>query len=144
MDINVILTVGGLIGALIHIIVKVADINKRLATTNYRQVFYEYWKTDWPSFLLSLAVIAGVVFISSEWLNIKETDNIPVTFSEMLQAKIAQFAKTVSLIMGYCTDSAVAAFLGGTEKKLIKKAKEDGWSMEEIIQQKPTKNEETT
>lgn len=136
MNIHLTIAIGCSLGAFVHTLVKVRAINKRLNTVNYRQVFAEYWKTDWPSFLISMVVIGIAVFISNEYLGVKETTEEPRTVSELFQLKINEFAKTISVIVGYCADAIVTAYLGGTEQKLIKKAQDEGVPMERIIKTK--------
>ncbi len=140
MNIYLGIAIGGMLGTVIHTFVKIAGINRRLNTTNYRQVLGEYWKTDWAIALLSVFVVMTIVFISNEWLNLDleniDEDKTPRTAADFFQLKISQYTKTVAVILGYCADSAVNTFLGGTERKLIKKAKEEGYEMDEIIKSK--------
>lgn len=130
--------IAGLFGIFLHVLVKVNSINKKLATENYRSVFAQYWKTDWTVFILSLVAVGAAVFISSEWLNIKDTDKTPSSIAEIFQYKVVQFIKTTFVVIGYCADSAVGAYLGGAEQKLIKKAQAEGVPMEDIITVKDT------
>jgi hypothetical protein len=137
MNIYLQIIIGGFFGILLHTLVKVGGINKRLNTVNYGEVFSEYWKTDWVTVLLSITVVAAATFISSEWLNLKETDKTPTTVNEILQYKLNQFVKTASIAIGFLADAIVANYLSKTENKLIQQSKADGVSMEEIIKQKP-------
>lgn len=136
MNIHLAIAIGCSLGAFVHTLVKVRAINNRLNTVNYKQVFLEYWRTDWPSFLISMVVIGIAVFVSSEYLGVKGDLENPKTITELFQLKVNELARTVSVIVGYCADAIVTAYLGGTEQKLIRKAKEEGVPMEDIIKVK--------
>jgi hypothetical protein len=121
-----IMFVGGLLGIFLHSLVKIRAINKRLPSENYKSVFVEYWKFEWASIILSVIAVLTAMFISSEYLNIKETDKSPAGIYELLQYRVAQFLKTTFVVLGFCAQAAVNAFLGVTEKKLQQKAKDGG------------------
>ena len=118
----IIMLVGGLLGIFLHSLVKVRQINRRLSTETYRSVFAEYWRSDWSTVLLSFAAVITAMFISTEFLDIKEDTPTPGNIAQLLQYKIATFIKTTFVIFGYCADSAISAFLSVTEKKLKDKA----------------------
>lgn len=118
--------IGGLLGIFIHSLVKVRSINRRLVTENYRSVFIEYWKVEWGTVILSVVTVLTAMFISSEYLELKEGDKAPANLYEILQYKIATFVKTTFVVIGYCANTVINAFLGVTERKLAQKAKEGG------------------
>lgn len=140
MNIYLSIAIASVLGIVLHTFVKIAGINKRLKTTNYRQVLTEYWQTDWATVLVSFGFTMIIVFVSDEWLdlNLSEVDlNVPTTsLYGLLLAKIAAFVKTIAAILGYCADSAANAWFGGTERKLIAKAKDEGFEMDDIIKTK--------
>lgn len=122
----VIMLIGGLLGIFLHSLVKIRGINRRLPNENYKSVFISYWKGEWTGVVISIGVVVTAMFISSEYLNIKDDDKTPGNIYEILQYKIAMFVKTTFVVVGYCADAALNAFLGVTEKKLQKKAQDGG------------------
>lgn len=128
--------IAGLLGVLLHVLYKVQQINKRLCTVNYKQIFSEYWKTDWVSVVMSVVVVFVAVFLSNEWLNLKETDKVPTSIGEIIQYKLVLFIRTAFVVIGFCADTFVATYLGGTEQKLIQKAKDAGVPVDQIFNQK--------
>lgn len=135
MSNHFIMFIAGFLGIFLHLLVKVNQINKKLSTVNYKMVFQQYWKTDWTVVLLSIVAVITAIFISNEWLNIKDSDKTPGNLYEILQFKIVQFVRTVFVVLGYCADSVIAAYLSGTEQKLIQKAKDAGVPVEQIFNQ---------
>ncbi len=126
MNTYIVMFIGGFLGIFLHSLMKVRGINRRLPSENYKSVFIEYWKSEWASIGVSVIAVVTAMFISSEYLNIKDTDKTPANITEILQYKIATFLKTTFVVLGYCADAAVNAFLGVTEKKLQQKAKDGG------------------
>ena len=102
---------GGLIGIALQTLVKVRNMNTRLPNETFVSVFKTYWSEDFASVLLSILTVAGSVFISSEWLGEK-----------LLGYAVASYIKTSFVVVGYCANSVVSAFLGTTEKKLKDKS----------------------
>lgn len=121
-----IMFVGGLLGIFLHSLVKIRGINKRLPGESYKSVFVTYWKGEWVSVIISVVVVFTGMFISSEYLDVKESDKAPGNLYEILQYKVATFLKTTFVVLGFCAQAAVNAFLGVTERKLQKKAKDAG------------------
>lgn len=121
-----IMFIGGLLGIFLHSLVKIRGINKRLPNECYKTVFIEFWKSEWASVIISVVAVLTAMFISSEYLDIKERDKTPGNLYEILQYKIAAFLKTTFVVLGFCAQAAVNAFLGVTEKKLQQKAKDGG------------------
>lgn len=121
-----IMFIGGILGIFLHSLVKVRTINRRLDKENYQSVFVEFWKSEWASVSISIVTVLTCIFISSEYLNVKDEDKTPGNIYEILQYKIASFLKTTFVVVGYCANTVVNAFLGVTEKKLQKKADDGG------------------
>lgn len=134
---HVFMLVAGFLGILLHTLVKIKQINNRLCTVNYRQVFAEYWKTDWVTILISVVLVVTAVFLSNEWLNLKDTDKVPDSISGIVQYKLVLFIRSVFVVIGYCADAILAVYLGGTEAKLIQKAKDAGVSSDQLFNSKP-------
>lgn len=126
MNTYFVMLIGGFLGIFLHSLVKVRGINRRLPSENYKSVFVQYWSSEWASVGVSVIAILTAMFISNEYLNIKDTDKTPANITEILQYKIATFLKTTFVVLGYCADAAVNAFFGVTEKKLQQKAKDGG------------------
>lgn len=126
----IIMFIGGLLGIFLHSLVKIRGINKRLPDENYKSVFIAYWKVEWVSVAISIVAVLTAMFISSEYLDIKDNDKAPGNIYEILQYKIATFLKTTFVVLGFCAQAAVNAFLGVTEKKLQQKAKDGGVEQE--------------
>ena len=121
-----IMFIGGLLGIFLHSLVKIRGINKRLPNENYKSVFVAYWQSEWVSVIISVVTVLTAMFISSEYLDINEHDKTPGNIYEILQYKVATFLKTTFVVLGFCAQAAVNAFLGVTEKKLQQKAKDGG------------------
>jgi len=117
-----IMFVGGLLGIFLHSLVKIRGINKRLPNENYKSVFISYWKGEWISVIISVVTVLTAMFISSEYLQLNNDEKTPGNIYEILQYKVATFLKTTFVILGFCAQAAVNAFLGVTEKKLQQKA----------------------
>jgi hypothetical protein len=118
------MTIGGVLGMLLHTFKVIRDINKRNAAVNYRMVFVEYWKTEYLSVTVSILCFATMLYVASEFvdLNHVEIDDPKQPLAEKLvHFKISRFIKLSSVIAGYFSDSLVYGFLGVTEIKLRKK-----------------------
>lgn len=117
---------GGLIGILLHILIVIKGIKKRMPVFSYRDVFEEYWKTEWLSLLFSFVSFFGLLYVASEFIDLKKIDN---SLSEplperLLHFRISNFIKCSSILAGYFADSVVYACLGIAEKKLNQKIKD--------------------
>jgi site-specific recombinase len=115
---------GGLIGILLHTLKTVRDINKRNASVNFKDVLGEYWKSEYISLISSLICFGAMLFIASEFVNLKQIDATDYTQSlkeRFVNFKIASFIKLTSIVVGYFSDSIVYGFLGVTEKNINKK-----------------------
>lgn len=120
---------GGLLGIFIYALRKVKGIRKRLPDADYKTVFRQYWISEWNTVLTSVVVVIACIFISSEYLNIDANSPTPAGIASILKYKIATFIKTTFIVVGYCANSIVDAFLGTTEAILQKKAKDGGGTL---------------
>jgi hypothetical protein len=93
-----------------------------LTNESYKSVFASFWQGEWASVIISVVAVLTAMFISSEYLDVKDTDKTPGNIYEILQYKVATFLKTTFVVLGFCAQAAVNAFLGVTEKKLQQKA----------------------
>lgn len=117
--------IGGLIGIVLHVLVTVRKINKSIDTETYSSVFKKYWRMDWLSLLISFVALGAAIFISSEYLNGDVDKPMPGNIGALLQYKIQTYLKTTFIVVGYCSDSAVYAFLGSAEAKIKAQIKPD-------------------
>lgn len=113
-----IMFLAGILGIILHSLIKVQEINKNTVCTNYKQVFKVYFSTDWISILISIFTVFTVLLIISEFINIQDGANTPGNVAQQLQYNIAHFIRTTFVVVGYCADSIVYTYLGGTQKKL--------------------------
>jgi hypothetical protein len=121
MNIYIIITVGGLIGILLHSLKKVNEINKGFSNTTFKIVFVEFWKHDKLSLLTSAVCFGALLFISSEFVNLNQLESVDNTHSlkeRLFNFKLAGFIKTASVIAGYFSDSLVYGFMGVTSKRI--------------------------
>jgi hypothetical protein len=117
------MTIGGMLGIVLHTFKVIRDINKRNVNVNFRMVFLEYWKTDYLSLTVSILCFATMLFVASEFIDLNhvEISDPKQPLSErLMHFKIANFIKMSSVIAGYFSDSIVYGFLGVTEVKLKK------------------------
>lgn len=126
MNHYLVMFIAGFIGVILHALIKIRGINRNLSSETYGSVFVAYWKMDWISLTTSIVVVFAAMFLSSEYLSMTDKDPIPGNITEMIQYKLASFIKTTFVVVGYCADSIVYAYLGTTEKKLKDKAKDGG------------------
>lgn len=98
---NFILFGCGLLGVLIHNLVKINQIN-RAENGNFK--FWPFVKLEWPSILLSLCVI-GVCLIAKH--EVKQLE------------QVANWLALFFVFTGYASQSLVYAVLGKAEKKLL-------------------------
>lgn len=110
--------IGGLIGIILHSLITIRKINKSIDQETYGSVFKKYWKMDWLALLTSFIALGAAIFISSEFLNGDVDKPMPGNIGALLQFKIQTYLKTTFVIVGYCADSAVYAFLGSAESKI--------------------------
>lgn len=122
----IIMLAGGLLGIFIYSLRKIKGIRKRTPGLGFKTAFITYWTSEWDTVTLSFAVVITGLFISKEYLGVQPDDPIPSTFGAIVQYKAAIYIRTISVVIGYCANSIVDAFLGTTEAKLQQKAKDGG------------------
>jgi hypothetical protein len=121
MNIYLVITFGGLLGIIGHSLQKINGINKRHAHTSFKAVFNEYWKHDWFSVLSSIFFFGVLLFVSSEFVNLKhleEADNQTSLKERLLNFRLANFIKFASVIAGWFADSLVYGIMGVAEKRI--------------------------
>lgn len=116
---------GGMIGIILHSLITIRKINRSIETETYAGVFKKYWAMDWLAILTSFVALGAAIFISSEFLNGDVDKPMPGNIGAILQFKIQTYLKTTFIIVGYCSDSAVYAFLGSAEAKIKAQIKAD-------------------
>jgi hypothetical protein len=122
--IYLVMVVGGIIGIILHSFKSIRDINKRIKSVNFREVLKEYWSSEFFSLLGSLLCFGAMLFIASEFVDLRHIDETDYTESlkdRLMHFNISQFIKLTSVIAGYFSDSLVYGFLGVTEKNINKK-----------------------
>lgn len=123
--------IAGLLGQFLHIMVKIKGIRKRNPDLGPKEAWKTYWKEDWNSIIAGIVGILAVMFIIKEWLNIPaDSTDAPSTIAELVQYKIKDYVRTSFLVIGYCIDALVYAWLGTAERKLLDKAKDAGVDVE--------------
>jgi hypothetical protein len=130
MNIYLIIAIGGVLGIFAHSLFAVNKINKRTGvSTTFRSIFIEYWKNDKLSFLTSCFCFLILMWISSEFVNLNQLEQVNNAESlkeRLFHFKLAGFIKTASVIAGYFADSIVYGIMGVTEKRLAKTFDEQG------------------
>lgn len=118
--------IAGLFGIALHSLIAIRKINKNIETETYKSIFLKYWRMDWISLTTSVVALGAAIFISSEFLNGDMDKPVPGNIAALIQFKLMAYVKTTFLIVGYCGDSLIYAFLGTTEEKLKKQARDGG------------------
>ena len=128
MNIYFVMLFGGILGIILHTFKSVNDIRKRLLITTpnvkFKTVFVEFWSSEWLALVGSLICYGTLLFVASEFANLKAMDTTDPTESlkdRLLHFNISNFIKTSSVIAGYFSDSLVYGFLGKTEQSLKEK-----------------------
>ncbi len=128
MNIYLVMIFGGILGIVLHSFKAVRDINKRTAGVNFTMVLKQYWTTEYLSIFASIFCFGVLLFIASEFINMKSVDTIdysqPIK-DRLLNFKLSNFIKLTSVLAGYFSDSLVYGFLGKTEQKINDKINED-------------------
>ena len=124
MSTYAIMMLGGILGIILHAFVAIRNINKKNPKTKFKDVAKEYWSTEWLSVGFSFFCFLILLFVASEFINLKEVDKID--YSEplkerILHFKMGSFIKLTSILAGYFADSIVYGFLGKTERTLNEK-----------------------
>lgn len=124
MNIYLVMSLGGLLGISLHVLVTMQTINKNTPSATFKDVWNLYLKTDRISFIISIVSFAILLYLSGEYVNFNNLDK--VDYSEpvpdrLLHYKVANFIKTSSVIAGYFSDYIIYKFIGKTKKALEKK-----------------------
>lgn len=88
----------GCLGIFIHLLMKINDINRQ-RKGNWK--FRAFIKLEWPTVLLSIAVVGVLVMAKKELMNIEE-----------IQGKF----RLLAVAVGYMADSVVYFFAGKARK----------------------------
>jgi hypothetical protein len=117
--------IGGFLGIILHVFHTVDVISKRLYPVNqkikFNLVLKEFWATEWFSLLRSFVCFGVLLFVSSEFVNLKKItvpDNSINLEERLLHFNIANFIKATSILAGYFSDSIIYGFFGKTEQSL--------------------------
>lgn len=124
--IYVLMFVAGLFGIALHSLITIRKLNKNIATETYKSIFAKFWRMEWISLTTSIVALGAAIFISNEFLNGDLDNPMPGNIAGIIQYKLMTYVKTTFLIVGYCADSIIYAFLGTAEEKLKRKAKDGG------------------
>lgn len=127
--------IAGLFGIALHSLITIRKINKNIETETYKSIFLKYWRMEWISLTTSVVALGAAIFISSEFLNGDIDKPVPGNIAALIQFKLMAYVKTTFLVVGYCADSIIYAFLGTAEEKLKKRARDGGVDVE--TNQKP-------
>jgi hypothetical protein len=128
--IYILISIGGMIGIILHALRSMAAINKRNKYVNFRMVFDEYWKTDWFSLIVSFFSFIALVYVSSEFINYQDVTGVPPDpkadlKDKLIHFQIRNFIKASSVLAGYFADSIVYGWLGVAGKKLNQRFNKD-------------------
>lgn len=127
--------IAGLFGIALHSLITIRKINKNIETETYKSIFLKYWRMEWISLTTSVVALGAAIFISSEFLNGDIDKPVPGNIAALIQFKLMAYVKTTFLVVGYCADSIIYAFLGTAEEKLKKRARDGG--VDVVTNQKP-------
>jgi hypothetical protein len=128
MNIYLVMSIGGVIGIILHGLNSIRKINKHTPNVNLHQVFSEYIKSDKLSLLISAFCFIALLFISSEFVDLshlEEAERGQSLKERLFHFKLAQFIKTSSIIAGYFSQYIVYGFLGKTAVNLKAQFKTD-------------------
>lgn len=118
----VFMLIAGILGVLIHVLVKIKSMNKRLDSETYHSIWKAYWQYDFISVILSCVGVITFVFIYDELPAAQQRSDIDGGSVLMIFIKLITSPKTAALLVGYCANSIIDTFLGGTEKRLKQQA----------------------
>src|SRR5690348_4939683 len=117
--------IAGLIGVILHALVKIQGINKRSPNENFKSVLSQYLKSDWATLAISITVVVGLTFVSDEIIRTQAADELPKTMADMFVRNMEGHIKIYFVGAGYLADSLLYMWLGRAEKTLNKKVEED-------------------
>ncbi len=120
----IVMFVAGLLGVLLHALVKIQGINKRTPTYNFKLVMNEYWRSDWPTFAISVIVVFAGAFVSDEVIR-SQAEDLPKTMGDFFVKNIEGHVKLYFIGLGYLADSLLYMWLGRAEKNIKVKVEEE-------------------
>ncbi len=126
MNIYVTMSVGLLIGTVLHAANSIRKINKRNPDVDFKTVLNEYLRNDKVALLVSLICSIALLWISSDFIDLKNLEAIDKTESlkdRIFHFRLAQWIKTSSVIAGYFSDYIVYGWLGKTKGIIAEKFK---------------------
>ena len=118
------MSIGGFLGIVLHLFVTMQTINKNTTGVLFKDVWTQYWKTDYLSFIISVLSFFILLFVMSEWIDLNNLDS--PDFKEgyadrLLHSRLSTFIKTTSVAAGYFSDYLIYKFIGQTKKVIDKK-----------------------
>jgi hypothetical protein len=108
---------GTCLGLALHILMKVKGLQRRYPKEEH--LFKLFWKKDWLFVLISLLGIIIIIFVITEYINIKVWKD----------HTLKNFLRTFSVLGGIGASSLMYFAFGATEKILRIRAKADGIDM---------------
>lgn len=124
MNIYIVMSIGGLLGIALHLMVTMQTINKNTSGVGFRDVWKQYWKTDYLSFTISVLSFMVLLFVMSEWIDLNNLDSPDLKegyADRLLHSRLSTFIKTTSVIAGYFSDYLIYKFIGKTKKVIDQK-----------------------
>ena len=128
MNIYLSVSIAFMVGVIIHAAVAMRKINNATPGIDFNGVLKEYMKTDTWTLIISILALFVYLIILSEAMGAGDLDvNHPSeTASESdLHWRIANYIKTISIIVGYWADYAVYSFFGRAKKVIDTKLGSD-------------------
>ncbi len=129
MNPYLLITIGGLLGVILHVFVTMQTINKATPLTDFHAVWRQYWKSDYWSLVISVLVFIIYVFTLSEWIdmnNLEKPDFKEGVADRLLHFRVSAFIKTSSIFVGYFADYLIYKFIGKAKKIIDQKITEAG------------------
>jgi hypothetical protein len=120
------MSIGLLIGTVLHAANSIRKINKNNPNVSLSQVFHQYIQNDKIALLTSIACSLALLWVSSEWVNLSHleaSDKAEPLKEKLYHFKLAQFIKTTSVVAGYFSDYIVYGWLGKTKGIIADKFK---------------------
>lgn len=129
--------IAGLLGCLMHILVKVQTINADLKDQTYSKVFEAYWKYDWPAVLICILFVFTLSYLADELLPLNISEEIavrstPGSVSQALSSSFGKVVKLASFSLSLVADWAINLWIGKTKDKLRSLSLMNGASLADI------------
>lgn len=130
MNIYLVIFIGGFFGMFLHALVECKKIAKRNkeASVTFKSVAGIYFREEWLDMIITAVCFLTLVFVASEWINLKQVENFDpkeTIADRAMHLKFGLMVKTISVVFAYCADSIVYGFLGVTEEKIKKQFAEE-------------------